>query len=238
MTVLYVGVDVALSRPTDIVAVNADLEVKAYAQEDTPEAIAQCVADLGEAVGVAVDAPRRRNSGRMADPGFRSSLSPPPNKGRYQNCRLVEYELGRHGIPCYFTPRGELSNGQKWMQFGFDLYTELAKCGFTEFGNEETLSGRLMMEYFPHASFCALVGGYPEKKNTAEGRKLRADALMDCGVQPRDIACLTADGIDALVGAVTAEALANGRQRYVLGDEAEGFIVLPGPLAENCRAGD
>ncbi len=234
MTVLYVGVDVALSRPTDIVAVNADLEVKAYVQEYTPEAVAEYVANLGEAVWVAVDAPQRRNSGQMADPDFRSALSPPPKKGRHLNCRLVEYELGGHGIPCYFTPREELATGQKWMQFGFDVYRELTKRGFTEFGNEETLSDRLMMEYYPHASFCALVGGYPGKKGTMEGRRVRVEALAQHGMRREDLAYLTTDGLDAAAGTVTAKALACGASCW-LGDAEEGFIVLPALLPADCR---
>ncbi len=237
MKVVYVGMDVALSRPTDIVAVNADLEMKVYAQEDTPEAIAQCVADLGESVWVAVDAPVGRNCGRMADPGFRSSLFPPPKKGRYQNCRLAEYELGKHGISCYFTPQGELPKWAEWMQFGFDVYTELAKCGFTEFLNEEPLPGRLMMEYYPHASFCALVGGYPGKKDTAEGRRVRVDALAQYGMRREDLVYLTTDGLDAAAGAVTAKALACGAGCW-LGDAEEGFIVLPASLPADCRPGD
>ncbi len=231
---LCVGVDVARSKPTDVVVLNTDLQMEDHVQCSTPKAVAGYVADLSENVWVAVDAPRRPNVGRMKDQAFRDTLSLPPEKRTYLNCRLVEYELGRRGLSCYFTPAGELTTGKKWMQVGFDVYKELGGLDFTEFRNQEAFPDRLMMEYYPYASFCALVGGYPGKKGTTEGRRVRVDALAQYGMRREDLAYLTTDGLDAAAGAVTAKALACGAGCW-LGDAEEGFIVLPASLPADCR---
>lgn len=230
---LYVGVDVAAAKPMDIVVLGDDLGIKVHHRLG-PDEVARFIDSLGEEIWVAVDAPRPLNTGRMADEGFRSRLSPPPRKGKYLGYRFVEYELGRRGLSCYFTPAGELTTGKKWMQVGFDVYKELGGLDFTEFRNQEAFPDRLMMEYYPYASFYALVGGYPGKKGTTEGRRVRVEALAQHGMRREDLAYLTTDGLDAAAGAVTAKALACGAGCW-LGDVEEGFIVLPAPLPDNCR---
>ncbi len=233
---LYVGVDVAVAKPMDIVVLGDDRGIKEVEQRRGHDKVAEFIESLGEEIWVAVDAPRWLNTGRMANESFRSSLSHPPRKGKYLNCRFVEYELGRRRLPCYFTPAGELTSGKKWMQEGFDLYDTLEDARFEDFVNQLDLPDRLMMEYYPHASFTALSARYPGKKGTSEGRETRLDTLADYGVPLEDLAYLTTDGLDALAGAVTAHALRHSKQRHILGDEEEGYMVLPKGLPEDCSS--
>ena len=230
---LYVGVDVAAAKPMDIVVLGDDLGIKKVDQREGPCEVARFIESLGEEVWVAVDAPRRPNSGRMQDPSFRSSLSPAPRKGKYLNCRPVEYELSRRGLSLYFTPAVERTP-RKWVQAGFDLYKALGERAFADFANEPELPARLMMEYYPHASFTALVGKYPDKKGTPDGRRLRVETVADYGFPWEKLAYLTTDGLDALAGAITAYALRHGKERHVVGDEEDGYMVLPEQLPENC----
>ena len=232
---LYVGVDVAAAKPMDIVVLGDDLDIKVH-REPCPEEVAGFIDSLGEEVWVAVDAPRRPNKRRMADENFRSSLSPPPRKGRYTDCRFVEYELAQRGLSLYFTPAEKFAPGREWMKVGFALYEALETSRFKDFVDQRKLPDRLMMEYYPHASFTALAGKYPDKKGTPDGRRLRVETVADYGVSLEDLAYLTTDGLDALAGAVTAHALGHGKERHVVGDEEDGYMVLPKQLPENCSS--
>lgn len=230
---VYIGVDVALTRPLDIVVLNNDLALIATTPQPDAIAAAQYIASHYEQAWVAVDGPRRPNYGLMANRQYQASLNPPPPPGKFLNHRVCEYELGRRNIPSFPTPAGEPKGWKQWMKAAYQLYESLHELGFADFVNQDCLPGKLMLEYFPYASFCVLAGRQPGKKSTHKGQGVRRELLRKYGVRG-DIAGLTVDQIDALVGAVTAHALHHGQASWV-GDKDEGLLVVPKKLRDTYR---
>ncbi|MBD3293758.1 MAG: hypothetical protein GF393_12610, partial [Armatimonadia bacterium] len=101
----YIGIDVAASRPSDIVVLDEDLcEVEASTSAD-PAATAPEIAEGYPDAVVAVDASRCLAKGLMADDGFRAALDRPPSPGKYRKCRSAEYEVACRSVSIYQTPK-------------------------------------------------------------------------------------------------------------------------------------
>lgn len=230
---VYVGVDIALSRPQHIIVVDENLTIAEIVQRPDAASVAEYIADHSLEAWVAIDGPRRLNKCLMADEQYHAQLQVAPRPGVYRDYRVCEYEICRRNINCSNTPHSELSlsPGRQWMKVAFDLYDALHKKGFKEFKGKGSLTAeRLMLEYFPYASFSVMAEKYPGKKDTPEGRRIRVELLRDYGVDG-DLAILTVDQLDALVGAVTAHALHQGKATWV-GDKGEGLLVVPGKLLD------
>lgn len=229
---LYVGVDIAVRRPSTVVVLDSELNIVKFCRRLGAEETARYVAGLGSEVFVAVDAPIRKNCGLMKDKQFRNSLCPPPRTGKHLNFRLCEYELSRRNLPIYLTRQGEV---RSWVQAGLETYDTLGKAGFAEFTPElpPPLPPRVMCEYYPYAAFAVLLGNRPANKKTKEGQRERAKILREHGVQVTD-PDMQHDQLDALVGALTARFLHHGKASWV-GHEKEGFLVVPGRLQDSYR---
>ena len=240
---VYIGIDpTAGSRPLTYAALNGSLDVVALGQADLNEILA-FVAGQQQAL-VAVSAPVRPNQGLILQPEVRARLSPPPRPGRWDDFRLVEYQLRRHHIRCPKTPAQEEAC-PTWMQRGFLLYRRLEGLGCTPYPGQTPLQ---WVEVYPHACYCVLLGQVPFPKNTFEGRLQRQLILYESelnipdgmevfeemtrhhllkGVLPLDDLYSSAE-LDALVAAYTAWlAASHPENTLLLGDPNEGQILLP-----------
>jgi Protein of unknown function (DUF429) len=197
---------------------------------------------------VAIDAPRRPNQGLMCQEEMRRQLNPPPSPGSGQDCRLAEYQLRCAGISIASTPAAA-EDATAWMRIGFDLFHRLEEFGYHAYPAEG--AARQSLEVAPQASFAVLLEQPPAEREALEGRMQRQLILSEQGVKLPDPLEVLEEvtryrilkgssffkdiyapaELDALVGAYTAWAAAvHPEQVLLLGDPAEGQIILPGAL--------
>ncbi|HSD78867.1 MAG TPA: DUF429 domain-containing protein [Solirubrobacteraceae bacterium] len=202
-------------------------------------AVARTVRGFGGEAVVAIDAP----SGRRLDllsPGapLRARLGLP--EGRYERSRVCDALLFRRGLPLYPVPAADqaLARWEAWMGVGFDLFEALMPLGLFRPEAGGAVEGRAgdgalrfgrLVETYPDAVFCALIGHRPPAKRTPWGLQQRIAALRLRGVADDDggLWHRSVDELDACAAAYAAFALATGRGCWV-GDVREGVIVLPG----------
>ncbi len=138
--------------------------------------------------------------------------------------RFAERALAINGeqVQCFRTPTRESAKGRPfydWVFNGERLYQSL----FSRYRlyDGESRSGMIVLETFPHAVVCSLIGRVvPAHPKSATRRK----ALRDEGHAEQTLRNI--DFVDAALCAVTAERFQDGRTRQ-FGDAVEGFIVCP-----------
>src|SRR5512138_4020905 len=92
---VYLGIDIGMGpKPVTFVALDQDQQVQAIGEGDIADALAYAAGQTGSALA-AVNAAARPNKGRMKRAEVRSSLNPPPPKGKFTALRQAEYELIR-----------------------------------------------------------------------------------------------------------------------------------------------
>jgi predicted RNase H-like nuclease len=141
--------------------------------------------------------------------------------------RLAERALKLAGkkIHCFATPTRALALAHTkgfydWVFSAEKLYQLLARQ-YSLFDGI-LRKGPICIETFPHAIVCALAGKVvAAKPKTLNRRK----ALRNLGYDDSPLPNI--DFVDAALCAVTAEAFRQGHT-LLFGDEAEGFIVVPG----------
>lgn len=241
---IFVGIETASGRKAfTYAALGPDLRLVALAEGELDE-VAGFLADQHSSV-VAINAPSHLNAGvvRTAVAG----RSRPKRALRGVELRAAERELHARGIAVNGTPATE-ALCPPWIQLGFLLYRKLSKLGFKPFPDES--ASHQWLETHPHAAFCALLGCAPLPKPTLEGRLQRALAIYERGVRIRDPMSfleeitrhrllhgtlpmeltLSPAQLDALVAAYTAWlAAAKPAELTRLGNQQEGFIMLPAP---------
>lgn len=196
---------------------------------------------------VAVNGPRQPNMGLMKSEEVRAGLNPIPSPGRWEGYRVVEYQLFQHNI---YTPRtpSRVEDCAGWMQMGFQIFKRLRRFGYELYPAESAACQ--LFETYPHAAFTAMLGITPFPKHSLEGRLQRQLILHEMKVELHNPMrlfeeitrhrllngileldnLLSAEELDALVGAYTAWFAANhAEQVTVLGDHSEGQIFLPAP---------
>jgi predicted nuclease with RNAse H fold len=225
----YVGIDVASSRPSDIVVLDRRRECVETGQCEDPQEYARYLKDKYNQAIVAVDAPRAPAKALMANEKYRRNLEPPPRPGKYKTGRVVEWEVMRRGISIYLVP----PEPPCWMQTGFKWFDALIGEGFADYALKQETGRRCVIEYYPYASFVALLGGKPAKKTIGEGRKQRVELLRAIGVDC-DYGVMTVDMIDALVGAVTAWQFHRNKAAHY-GDPEEGLLTVAAKLPDKAR---
>lgn len=193
----------------------------------------------------AVCAPPRPNQGLMRTDHIRQALTPTPHPGRWENFRLADYQLRRFNLSIPQTPAVE-EECPNWMRMGFLLHRRLAALGYCGYPAQD--AERLVMEVYPYACYAALLGVLPFSKHSLEGRLQRQLVLFEReldlpdpmdffeevtrhrllkGILPTDILYSPGE-LDALVAAYTAWlAAVNPEQVTLLGDPAEGQVVIP-----------
>ncbi|MGQ0602234.1 MAG: DUF429 domain-containing protein [Anaerolineales bacterium] len=247
---VFIGIDLtADQRPHNYAVLDDKLHIVTQGLGKFDEVVDAVTAF--ESAVVAVDAPQSPNAGLMADPTRRTQLGLPPNSKTWANCKVCEYEMRRHGIGLYFTPR-TVEAAPTWMQTGFRLYDALRAEDF-ELYRAGLEAPRVMLEVHPHGCFTVLLGHRPLRKDTLEGRLQRQIVLYEEGLDVPDpmeameeitrhhlrqgLVTLPGlrshDELDALVAAYTAFITAREPQRLTgVGDSVEGQIILPIAPAE------
>ena len=229
----YCGVDVAAGRGSHLCVLEErrhKLEVTFY-EPGTVAEIAAEVASLGPAV-VAIDAPQapRRNLLAEGSP-LREKLGLKP--GVHHRSRVCDALMVGHGLFLYQVPDSR-QEAPVWMQHGFELFELLERQFAPTTGGYE---GRVspddrarVIETYPDACFCTLLGERPASKRTPVGIARRIEALEASGVVDveADLRQRTLDELDACAAALTAHHFAHANA-YWVGHPAEGVIVLPVP---------
>jgi predicted nuclease with RNAse H fold len=249
----YCGIDVS-ARPGNQQLVtlherrgsDGDRElVSTFYEPGTPEDVARTVLGFGGEAVVAIDAPSGPRLDLLA-PGrpLRDELGLP--EGRYERHRVCDALLFRRSLPLYPVPAvgQQLTAWERWIEVGFRIFELLAPLGLyrperapgsvmAPVGDGAMRFGRVV-ETYPDAIFCALLGHRPSPKRTPWGLQQRIAALKlrhvvdaDGGLWHR-----TLDELDACAAAYAAYTLVNGLGSWV-GDPREGVILLPVPALED-----
>ncbi|MCW3016110.1 MAG: hypothetical protein JWO02_3202 [Solirubrobacterales bacterium] len=219
--------------------------VATFYEPGDADAVARTVLGFGGEAVVAVDAPSGPRLDLLAaGRPLRGRLGLPD--GRYERHRVCDAILFRRSLPLYPVPAAgqQLLAWERWIEVGFGLFDVLSPLQLFrpdradgavmgQVGDGAMRFGRLV-ETYPDAIFCSLLGHRPSPKRTPWGLQQRIAALKlrrvvdaDGGLWHR-----TLDELDACAAAYAAYTLANGIGSWV-GDPREGVILLPvGELEE------
>jgi predicted nuclease with RNAse H fold len=205
---LYVGVDVAADR-LHCVALDERLRVDATAVFSGAE-IPELASWAEGASTIAIDAPAQLSTAPHRDD---PSLSP-----KFAVARCAEIALGRQygsWVP-WVTPTAEPIPG--WMATGLATYDALRG------------RGAAVVEVFPYAGFRELVRpARLPKKSTADGARVRIEALRRAGVEAEDLPMWSHDALDALLAALIAHDHAAGTAAAATCGHDGSAIWLPQP---------
>lgn len=239
---MYAGIDPGGREKTfTLVILDENLHPQTLGEAEADEIVA-FVATWDEG-GIALNAPATVARGKLRTKEHRQRL----------NQRVAEYELRQRGFPIGNTPAEERLC-PAWMQSGFDLYRRLQAAGWQIYPQN---GKRLLIETNPLVGFWSLLGQQPMPRQNLEGRLQRQLVLYDCGLQIRDPMLFfeeitrhrlrkgrlpwewvyTPSELDALLAAYTAYLVKrHPQQTWQVGDEEEGFIVLPGMVQSAASA--
>jgi hypothetical protein len=242
----FIGIDpTAGLKPFTYAALDQDLHLLALGEGSIDDMLA--FAGGQRQAYVAVCAPTNPNLGLMNRAEVRESLSPPPRPGRWLNFRVAEYQLRQYNIACpqTYANSEECAN---WMRMGFSLHQKLRSAGYCPYpGGEAPLQ---LLEVYPHACYCVMLGVTPFPKYTFEGRIQRQLALQEKNVRVADPMrlfeeitrhkllqgilrtddLLSSGELDALAGAYTAwKAALHPVEVTLVGHPEEGQVVIPAP---------
>lgn len=208
MVVLGVGLRASAKRPSTVVALDQDSsilrmetfgeddELAKIAQDDKPQLIS-IGAPLGLPLGLC-----------CLETSCSCDFSIPQRKGR-----LLELELSRMGISCFFTNKGSIIRNLIYR--GISLRQRLQGLGFE------------VVESYPHATKMILFGDKVPPKNSAASLAFLKERLSPLipGLE-NHINAMDRNGCDAVLNAYTGLLhIKDGTD--VLGDEEEGTLVLP-----------
>ena len=240
----FIGVD-PTGRPRSMVyaAINRNLDLICLCTGSLEEINAFIGGQ--ERAMIAICGPVRPNQGLMKREHIRQSLDPVPRPGRWTGFRVVEYQLSQHNIRMPRT-NAETQNCPGWMQTSFELYQQCSQFGYQDYPSPD--SSLQMLEAYPYATYAAILGCLPFKKNGFEGRMQRQLALYRIGLNIPDPMRIfeeitrhrfmtgvlpfeglyTTSELDALGAAYTAWCAAiQPDQVTLLGNPEEGQIVVP-----------
>jgi len=240
---VFAGIDLSTSRQGLTVALlTARLDILSLKRQTPGETIGELTAFTEIAVAV---------GGPLRPPALNAAPGPPgegPQPGpTARRTRAADGELSRRGIPVR-RPPGSAGDAPAWMRSGFDLARELAARGFAQ-GKDACAESRVLLEIQPAACASVLLGRLPYARDSLEGRiqrqlvlllervalpdpmdaleELTAHHILSGRMELKGI--LGAGELDALLAAFTAWR-AHARPDAVawLGDDADGWICLPG----------
>jgi hypothetical protein len=175
---VYIGIDVGMGpRPITFVALDPDQKAQAIGEGDVHDALAYAAGQTGRAL-VAVNAAARPNRGLLAREEVRRAFDRPPPKSKWNQLRLLEYELLQEGISVPETPSSP-DRGQPWVRRGFALVASLETLGYQPYPAEAEDGPRQWLETNADAAFWSLLGVSPLPAGTLEGRIQRQLVLAD-----------------------------------------------------------
>ena len=127
--------------------------------------------------------------------------------------RLLELELSRMGISCFFTGKGSIISSLIYR--GIKLSRELSDMGFE------------VIEVYPHATKVVLFGGKVPPKNSAQSLAFMKEHLpgLITGLE-RYLPSMDRNLYDAVVNGYTAY-LHSQDGTDLLGNQKEGLLALP-----------
>ncbi len=208
MVVLGVDLRASPKRPSTVVALdeqssvsflsafNEDEELAEIAQSQQPELIA-IGAPLGLPLGLC-----------CLEPSCDCNFAVPHRKGR-----LLELELSRMGISCFFTNKGSIIRNLIYR--GISLNQQLRSLGFD------------VVEAYPHATKVILFGDkVPPKNSAASVAFLKERLSLMIGSLNGHLDALDRNRCDAVLNAYTG-LLHSQDGTDILGAPEEGTLVLP-----------
>lgn len=247
---VYIGIDVGNGpRPVTFVALDEEQIPQAIGEGDIHDALAYAAGQTGPAL-TAVNAAARPNKGLLAREEVRRTLSAPPPKNKWNQLRLVEYELMQVGISIPETPASP-DRGLPAVRRGFSLVARLEELGYQPFPDES--APRQWIETNADAAFWSLLGVAPLAAGTLEGRIQRQLVLSDEQLRVPDAMeffdeitrfkilasrlpvqnIFSQPEINAWMAAHLAWLAANEPERTQrFGDPEEGVVFLPVKLQE------
>jgi predicted nuclease with RNAse H fold len=203
---VYVGIDVGADR-LHCVGLDATRRITGAWLYSALE-LEPLVRAVGGAQVVMVDAPAQPSTMPHAEDGTLSS--------KFRRARCAEIVLGREygsWVP-FVAPTERPSSG--WIATGLAIYDALGAAGVTA------------LEVYPHAGFRALAAGrILPKKTTVAGARARVELLTAAGIEEDRLAMWSHDGLDALLGALTAVDYGEGRALRVTCGHDDSAIWLP-----------
>lgn len=170
---VFAGVDIVrtsgrLRRSFVYAALDMDRELLALGHGDCEEVLAYLG---GQASAyVAVNAPRKPNTGAVQDTIIQQNKQPIIKSGHMTNIRLCEYCLQAQGCKITATPN-TIKACPGWMQRGFSLYTQLEGFGYQTF--PEAGASHYLLETQSEAVFWRLLNGKTPLPDSLEGRLQR-----------------------------------------------------------------
>ena len=208
MVILGVDLRASSKRPSTIVALNQqatvefmhcfseDYELVEIAQSHQPQLIV-IGAPLGLPLGL-----------HCLETSCQCSFAVPQRKGR-----LLELELSRMGISCFFTSKGSIIRGLIYR--GMGLSRQLRELGFQ------------VIEAYPHATKVILFGDKVPPKNSAASLVFMKERLSPLiGGLSLHLNGLDGNACDAVLNAYTGVLHTQGATD-ILGAPEEGTLVLP-----------
>ncbi|HEX9018894.1 MAG TPA: hypothetical protein VF806_06890 [Anaerolineaceae bacterium] len=173
---VFIGIDVTTGpKPITFVALDSTQQPLAIGEGDVHDALAYAAGQTGRALA-AVNAAARPNKGLLAREEVRRSLPTPLPKNRWNQLRLVEYELLQVGIEVPETPASP-DKSLPAVRRGFQLVERLETLGYTPYPGED--GPRQWLETNADADFWSLLGVAPLPAGTLEGRIQRQLVLSD-----------------------------------------------------------
>ena len=208
MLILGVGLRASPNRPSTVVALESQSKV-AFMNSFGDDAELVQLAQSHHPEFIAIGAPLGLPSGLCClEMSCSCEFEIPQRKGR-----LLELELSRMGISCFFTNKGSIIRNLIYRSIA--LSHRLRGLGFQ------------VIEAYPHATKVILFGDKIPPKNSAASlafMKERLTPLID-GLNPH-LNELDRNGCDALLNAYTG-LLHSKNATDVLGADKEGTLVLP-----------
>ena len=207
---LVLGVDLRAShkRPSVIVGLESGPNVTRLGHFDTDAEFIQ-IASMVRPDVIAIGAPLNLPSGFCClDPDCDCHFEVPNRKGR-----LLELELARMGISCFYTNKGSII--RELIYRGIRLNAQLRELGYN------------VIEVYPHATKMVLFGDKVPPKNSASAVDYMVQRLSPLiGGLAELSKGLDRNGCDALINAYTG-LLYSESATDTLGDPNEGILVLP-----------
>ena len=208
MVVLGVGLRASSKRPSTVVALDQGpsiLRMETFGEDDE---LAQIAQDHKPGL-ISIGAPLGLPLGLCClETSCTCDISIPQRKGR-----LLELELSRMGISCFFTNKGSIIRNLIYR--GIALRERLQGLGFE------------VVESYPHATKMIMFGDKVPPKNSAASLAFLKERLspLIAGLDDH-MNGMDRNGCDAVLNAYTG-LLHTQDGTDVLGDEEEGTLILP-----------
>lgn len=208
MVVLGIGLRASAKRPSTVVALDQDSSIVRMETFGEDDELAEIARDQ-KAELISIGAPLGLPLGLCClETSCSCGFSVPQRKGR-----LLELELSRMGISCFFTNKGSIIRNLIYR--GIGLRQRLQGLGFE------------VVESYPHATKMILFGDKVPPKNSAASLAFLKERLspLIAGLDDH-MNGMDRNGCDAVLNAYTGLLHTQGGTD-VLGDEEEGTLVLP-----------